>query len=239
MDIAKTIKELRESTGMSRKDFSEYTGIPVRTLEDWEAGRRTPPEYIPKLLAYQIKFEDIKAVKKKTNDAISIITDPEGKKIVLINDIHFKSRRSIDWGKIEQYLKQYVGRYYEILEISERVYIGTDFPDEYSHSRDTKNSKGANKKAKANAIAALGELIEIATDKAESQDFEGKHGNKAKYGWYRYNTRFGIPVYNEEDVLERYNIFRARILVRRDKDGKLYLYDIVTIKRETSTPLES
>lgn len=60
-----------------------------------------------------------------------------------------------------------------------------------------------------------------------------------KYGWYRYTTRFGIPVYNEEGVLERYNIFRARILVRRDEDGKLYLYDVVTMKKETSRPLES
>ena len=59
MDIAKSIKDLRESTGMSRKEFSEHTGIPVRTLEDWEAGRRTPPEYIPRLLAYQMKFEGI------------------------------------------------------------------------------------------------------------------------------------------------------------------------------------
>ncbi len=29
MDIAKLIKDLRESTGMSRKEFSEHTGIPV------------------------------------------------------------------------------------------------------------------------------------------------------------------------------------------------------------------
>ncbi|RXE60559.1 helix-turn-helix domain-containing protein [Acetivibrio mesophilus] len=42
MDTAKTIKELREGTGMSRKEFSEHTGIPVLTLEDWEAARRTP-----------------------------------------------------------------------------------------------------------------------------------------------------------------------------------------------------
>ena len=45
MDIAKSIKDLRKGTGMSRKEFSEHTGIPVRTLEDWEAGRRTPPEF--------------------------------------------------------------------------------------------------------------------------------------------------------------------------------------------------
>ena len=64
-------------------------------------------------------------------------------------------------------------------------------------------------------------------------------GNKAKYGWYRYYARFGIPIYDEDDVLERYNIFRTRILIRRVKDGKLYLYDLVTTKKETSKPLES
>ncbi len=59
MDTARIIKELRESTGMSRKEFSEHTGIPVRTLEDWEAARRKPPEYIPRLIAYQLKYEEL------------------------------------------------------------------------------------------------------------------------------------------------------------------------------------
>ena len=53
------IKELRESIGLSRKEFSVHVGIPVRTLEDWEAGRRTPPEYIPRLIAYQLKYEEL------------------------------------------------------------------------------------------------------------------------------------------------------------------------------------
>ena len=68
MDIAKTIKELRESTGMSRKDFSKHTGIPVRTLEDWEAARRTPPEYIPRLIAYQLKYEALIEKIMKVNE---------------------------------------------------------------------------------------------------------------------------------------------------------------------------
>lgn len=59
MDIANTIKKLREQAGMNRKEFSEYTKIPVRTLEDWEAGRRTPPEYIPRLLSYQLKYDEV------------------------------------------------------------------------------------------------------------------------------------------------------------------------------------
>ena len=59
MDTAKQIKKLRESVGMTRKEFSVYTGIPVRTLEDWEAARRTPPEYIPRLIEYQLKYEKL------------------------------------------------------------------------------------------------------------------------------------------------------------------------------------
>ena len=59
------IKELRESVNMTRKEFSEHTGIPVRTLEDWEAARRTPPEYIPRLIAYQLKFEELVREKEK------------------------------------------------------------------------------------------------------------------------------------------------------------------------------
>ena len=239
MDTAKIIRELRESIGMSRNEFSKHTGIPVRTLEDWEAGRRTPPEYIPRLLAYQIKYEDIFVDKEKSTDKVSIITDADGKKVVLINDIRFKSRRSIDWSEIETYLKQYVGECFEILETSDKVYIGTDFPDEFAHSKDTKDVKGANEKAKANTITAIENLIEIATDKTVYPDYNNKHGNKAKYGWYRYTTRFGIPVYDESGELKKYNIFRARILVRCDEDGKMYLYDIVTVKKETSKPLES
>ena len=44
---------------MNRKEFSIHTGIPVRTLEDWEAGRRTPPEYVLRLIAYQLKYEEL------------------------------------------------------------------------------------------------------------------------------------------------------------------------------------
>ena len=59
MESAKRIRELRESVGLTRKEFSEHTGIPVRTLEDWEAGRRTPPEYIPRLISYQLKYDEL------------------------------------------------------------------------------------------------------------------------------------------------------------------------------------
>ena len=60
MEAAKIIKNLREQTGMNRREFSEYTKIPVRTLEDWEAGKRTPPEYVPRLLQYQLMYDKLR-----------------------------------------------------------------------------------------------------------------------------------------------------------------------------------
>ena len=59
MDISEKIRMLREQTGMNRKEFSMHVGLPIRTLEDWEAGRRTPPEYLPRLISYQLKYEKL------------------------------------------------------------------------------------------------------------------------------------------------------------------------------------
>ena len=138
--------------------------------------------------------------------------------------------------EVEGYLKKYIGKYYEILETLEKVYIGTDFPDEFCHSRDKIKLKGANEKAKANMITAIGDLIKVATNKSISEDFERKHKKKAQKGWYRYDTRFGIPVYDSDGMLEKYHIYLARMLVRCDKNRKLYLYDLVRTKKETSSP---
>ena len=44
------MKEFRKRTGLSQKQFSEYFDIPIRTLQDWEQGRRTPPDYILKMI---------------------------------------------------------------------------------------------------------------------------------------------------------------------------------------------
>lgn len=70
MDTQNKIKELRIQTGLNRKEFSEYIGIPLRTVEDWEAGRRTPPAYIPRLISYQLKYEEL--MKKMEEDKVHL-----------------------------------------------------------------------------------------------------------------------------------------------------------------------
>jgi len=178
--------------------------------------------------------KEVKILKKNVN----IITDPDGRKFVMINDVRFRAKRREDWEEVEKYLKEYVGKCYEVLETSEKVYIGKDFPDEFVHGKDKTILKGPNAKAKANAAQAVGELIQIANNKSSAPDYNSKHGNKAKFGWYRYDTRIALPIYNSNNELERYNIYNLRMLVRHDKDGKIYLYDFLRTKKETSSPLK-
>lgn len=59
----KTIKEIRELSGLSRASFSRTYHIPIRSLEDWEARRRKCPDYIPFLLERVVK-EDIQKESK-------------------------------------------------------------------------------------------------------------------------------------------------------------------------------
>ena len=171
------------------------------------------------------------------NKHIEVITNQEGKRIVVISDVWFKGKTTKEWAEIEKYLKEYVGKYYEIVETSEKIYIGKDFPDEFVHGKDKTILKGPNAKAKANASRAVKELIQIATNKTFAQDYNSKHRKKAQYGWYRYDTRLALPVYNDSGEVQRYNIYKLRMLVRHDSDGKLYLYDFLRTKKETSSPL--
>ncbi|MBQ7926124.1 MAG: transcriptional regulator [Lachnospiraceae bacterium] len=48
---------LREMTGMNRREFAEYFGIPYRTMQDWELGNRQMPEYLLRLMMYKVKTE--------------------------------------------------------------------------------------------------------------------------------------------------------------------------------------
>lgn len=57
MELKDELIRLRESTGMNKKQFSEYFGIPYRTFQDWELGNRRVPEYLLRLMEYKVRIE--------------------------------------------------------------------------------------------------------------------------------------------------------------------------------------
>ena len=159
---------------------------------------------------------------------VSVIQDIDGNNIVVINDIRFKGKRSVNWKEVREYLKEYIGDFYTIAATGDVVYIGSKY---------TNSIKGTNAKAKANAATGFPEMIEIAVGKHFRENHEDKHKRDAKNGWYRYDSRFTLPVYAAEGELERYNVFHASMLIRHSNDGKMYLYDVIDIKKETSNSL--
>lgn len=55
-----TVAEVRAKVGLSQSEFAHLMGVPVRTLQEWEQGRRTPSGPARTLLA--IAYQNPKAL---------------------------------------------------------------------------------------------------------------------------------------------------------------------------------
>ena len=56
-DFAENLKELREHFGeLTQKKLAELTRIPLRTIEDWSTGKRTPSAYMLELIACKLRY---------------------------------------------------------------------------------------------------------------------------------------------------------------------------------------
>lgn len=161
-----------------------------------------------------------------------------GYKVAKIGEIIFVSKQNIPWNDVEQYLKHYIGQTFVVEEYQDSICISSDFPDEYTESKYTKKLRGALAKVKANAAQIIDSLIENATNRRWSENKDNKHKNNASGGWYRYDTYFEMPVRGSNEKEERLNKYKATLVVRKTASG-LFLYDIIDIKKEASTPLES
>lgn len=48
------IKEIREKHGLNKTQLAEISGIPYRTIQNWEAGIRKCPDYVERLLEFYL-----------------------------------------------------------------------------------------------------------------------------------------------------------------------------------------
>lgn len=60
------IKELRNLTGLSQSKFATKYSINVRTLQSWEADKRTPPAHTLAMLERIVKEDTEKAKQTQT-----------------------------------------------------------------------------------------------------------------------------------------------------------------------------
>lgn len=50
-------KKLRQASGMNQSEFARYFHIPLRTVQNWEAGTRSCPTYLMELMEYKLNNE--------------------------------------------------------------------------------------------------------------------------------------------------------------------------------------
>lgn len=50
-----TIKEARKAAGLSQQGVTDTLGIPRRTLQDWETGKRTPPGWAEAMVVEKLE----------------------------------------------------------------------------------------------------------------------------------------------------------------------------------------
>lgn len=111
------IKELRDRTKLSQKEFAEKYGIPVSTLRKWEQGETTPAPYVVSMLAKQIKGSNERLQKIEHKDGSvfyydfisSTLTDIYGNSIVVKEEL-----AGVKSQNLPLYVKDLFESFYEI-----------------------------------------------------------------------------------------------------------------------------
>lgn len=165
--------------------------------------------------------------KNDSNLKYSVIYNEDGSfNRVKIDDNIFENnkQKSIN-NTIKDYLEDHINEYANIIESGQKVYLGKDLPSEYAFSKSSQSLPLPNKLAKGRASSGLKEIIENASNRIYEKNQKIKHNIDAKYGFYKYDTKFSFDHKGKEQI------YRGTIVIRNDANGKKYLYDITNIKK--------
>lgn len=187
-------------------------------------------------------FEGMEGTRGKAKgDNVNLsLKDIGGRKTVWIENNTLSAKELRNHKAVADYIAKHIGEVYTIIESGQKVYLGEDLPTEYTHSKYTTYLQKYDRstlKAKNKASGALGEMIEIATNRRWEKT-QHIHNKDARYGMYRYDSSFAFPVKNSDGSIKRIYSYNAELLIRNASDGKKYLYDIINIKENIPDTLE-
>lgn len=106
------IRELRDSTKLTQKDFAEKYGIPLSTLRKWEQGESIPPSYVVRLIENTLPCFKEQYLTYLGNNGGIYYLDKENKRVgdSLGNWIYFEENIE---GVIDDNIGIYIGRLFE------------------------------------------------------------------------------------------------------------------------------
>lgn len=135
---------------------------------------------------------------------------------------------------IQSILKEMDGEILTISSSGEQVQIDSYFADEYTHSEYTIALRKTNtKRAKFNAVSKIRDIIENAHNKRYEANRKGVKKANADRGINRYDISFWTSTENG------YDSYNGELVVRLDKNGNDYVYDIVQLKKTAVARIEN
>lgn len=117
------IKEMRDMTQLTQREFAAKFDIPIGTLRRWEYGESKPAPYIIKLIALQLpvdqrKMEQIKDEEGNIffyNKEAGYLMDMQGTRINIKDELEEVKKQNLIL-----YIKDLFEAYYEILDKFDR-----------------------------------------------------------------------------------------------------------------------
>lgn len=179
-----------------------------------------------------VKAAWVKLCKDNSGGEVRFSVREVGGETMPVLDIQNDTR---DYKVAETYLKTLVNTehpFATILVDAQPVYIGKDLPGEYKGSEYTHGLNSSTRQVKMQAATNLDEMLLLAENGEWRDNVKEKHKQDAKNGWYRYSTRFALPVLDIKKAVDHYTVYSGTLLIRNDADGKSYLYDLLDIKKE-------
>lgn len=179
-----------------------------------------------------VKAAWVKLCKDNSGGEVRFSVREVGGETMPVLDIQNDTR---DYKVAEMYLKTLVNTehpFATILVDAQPVYIGKDLPGEYKGSEYTHGLNSSTRQVKMQAATNLDEMLLLAENGEWRDNVKEKHKQDAKNGWYRYSTRFALPVLDIKKAVDHYTVYSGTLLIRNDADGKSYLYDLLDIKKE-------
>lgn len=113
------IRELRDMTGLSQRDFAAKYDIPLSTLRKWEQGNATPAPYVVRLIASTLPGTDENRKVIKGDDSNIYLYDQNRNMVSdsLGNEIAVsESLDGVNEDNLKLYLKDLFESFYEIQE---------------------------------------------------------------------------------------------------------------------------
>lgn len=113
------IRELRDITGMTQKEFSNMYGIPLSTLRKWEQGDSSPAPYVLNLIARTLpsmndslqKIEGHSGLIFYYDEKKSIVSDTKGNEIIIQENLD-----GVKPQNLSLYLEELFEGFYDIQE---------------------------------------------------------------------------------------------------------------------------